>query len=304
MSSIDLTVFHSIQLNTSKLRVYCHDFTSCIAIRRLVAALSYYQLLQVYSNKEDQYLFINFINEIYPFAWFMQDLYHFMKKHDDELYEIMYHYTDNGFIKHCDIDSCQNATRHHRIKIDTDQDMSEDTHLNVYAETMDSFHYLLLHSFETGMRCNLDVFEEDDIKLYEQAHNQDFDVEFARFNRIITASHDRTRQFDRISSSKFNIQTFSENHHESEVDITYMDTIIQHLRDNNINRDAITVLVNYLYHEQFDTDSMDLDVGDGSLHGNISIFMQHKRHHQCLNYLLSLFKETKGLFALDFISIF
>ena len=47
---------------------------------------------------------------------------------------------------------------------------------------------------------------------------------------------------------------------------------------------------------------MDLDVADGEIDGNISIFMQNEK--ECLNSLISILKGVKGMLAIIILFVF
>ena len=294
-TEIDLNVFNNIEDQPSS---KCEYFKSCIAFRRLIAALSYYQSLNVQLNEEHQNIYINFMNEIYQHSLVFQDLYHFMKVHGNKLHNIMEYTVNNNLIRKCAINSCESASRHYRVNDQNENfTTTDDAHLNVYIDTMDSFHYLLLHSYQTGMRY-LHKPDEDGSTDNQQRH-ECYDAAFARISKIVMNTQKETRRFDRVSSSnKFKIAAndgSDGNKYKSEdhLGITYLDSVVQHFEDNKIKQRAIQKLINYLRDQHFDTDSMDIDVGDGSLQGNISIFMQ--RYQRCLQSLLSMLKQTKGI---------
>lgn len=74
---------------------------------------------------------------------------------------------------------------------------------------------------------------------------------------------------------------------------TYLDSLVQHLNENNIKQAAVAKLVNYLKDHHFDTESMDIDLNDGESDGNISKLIIN--HQQCLDSIIYHLKETKGL---------
>ena len=156
------------------------------------------------------------------------------------------------------------------------------------------------------MRCLVGPDCQDD-KIYDKEHvDQCYDAKFARMRMKIRATGEQTRRFNRISSGqKFRMKSnegsdANSTHGNDAVDtvgITYLDSVIQHLEDNNVKQEAITELVKYLKEHQFDTESLDNDIGDGSMDGNIPHLLQS--NEQCLNCIISFLGETKGRFYSD-----
>ena len=302
--TIDISLFTNIYQDPLSLAP-CRDFKACIAIKRLLVALRYYQSLDVKSNEQHQNVFTNFINEIYQHPLLIQDFHHFTKKHCKKLYDVMKYAIDNKMINQCQIETCENATRHYRINGRHDT-VSKDKYLNIYGNTLDSFHYLLLHSNDAGLRCFTGKEAEDgSVQTSKAAKDDCYDPEFNRIGQMIKKTQEATRRFNRIADgNKFTISANDgsdrKNYDELKDDyfgITYLDTVIQHLEDKRIKREAITKLVQYLKHHQFDTESIDIDVGDGSSDGNIPKYMENEP--QCLNMLISKLKDTKGMLVIS-----
>ena len=72
-----------------------------------------------------------------------------------------------------------------------------------------------------------------------------------RYKKIIRNTHDKTRRFDRISSgNKFQIisnkgmNQYTES--DNDLGITYLDSVIEHLEQNNVKQVEITKLVKLL----------------------------------------------------------
>ena len=152
-----------------------------------------------------------------------------------------------------------------------------------------------MHSYQTGLRClNRNEDEDTDTEDNDAASKDDcYDPEFARISRMLRKTHEATRRFTISANDGSDPKNYdnSEDHYEG---ITYLDSVIQHLEDNNIEQKAITKLMNYLKDHRFDTESIDNDIGDGSSKGNISNYMQSNQ--QCLKFLISSINETKGIF--------
>ena len=96
---MNLSIFENIDQYPSTV---CQDYKSCIAIKRLSSALSYYSTLNIQNNQHDQELFTKFVQEIYRHTLLIQDLYHFQKQHDNKLHE-MRKYTKSVILIHVNI---------------------------------------------------------------------------------------------------------------------------------------------------------------------------------------------------------
>ena len=153
------------------------------------------------------------------------------------------------------------------------------------------------------MRCIFREVDIDHAEDNEENYDECYDAEFARICRKSLATTDTTLRFSRIKkSNKFKIETGNgqearktkENYDKADnCRVTYLDSVIGRLEDANVKEAEIMKLMNYLKDQHFDTESMDLDVADGKLDGNISIFMQNEK--RCLQSLLSSLKESKGM---------
>ena len=149
------------------------------------------------------------------------------------------------------------------------------------------------------MRCINQHQDTYDVEMDNEQQQIDcYDKEFARINRNIKATQKYTQRFNRISSvNKFRIKANdgSASVAQNNSGITYLDSVTEHLQNDKIKEESMQKLVNYLQNEHFDTESMDIDIGDGSLDGNISIFIANNDNKECWNSLVSIFIETKGM---------
>ena len=82
----------------------------------------------------------------------INDLHHTQRKHGDNIYEIMnLALNDLGFSR-CNLDTCDFANRHYRTYGKNKENMGSkmsDAKVNLYCDTMDSFHYYLFHPIWT-----------------------------------------------------------------------------------------------------------------------------------------------------------
>ena len=307
---MDLSVFDKIHLQSEP---NCNDYKECISIQRLLTSLKYYSRFELQSNQSDREIFTNFANEVYNLQTLIGDFNHFQKRHDHQLNDIMRYINDNEIYLNCNIDSCDHSTRHYRIQNDNNILNNIDPRLNPYQDTLDSFHFYLMHLHHVGLRCipsNETSVQDNDAKDDKTQREESYDPEFARIGRIITSTRNASNRFNRISSgNKYNIEMG--NNIETEVqqkdndNMTYLDTVVEHLYKVNIQNDSILRLVNYLKNEKFDTESMDMDVDiTNKSDSNISKHMAN--HKECMDAVIGMLKRAKGtpLFVYIFVITF
>ena len=292
--STDLSIFSNLEQEPSS---KCEDYKSCIAFRRLITALRYYESLKFENDKNNQIIFTSFAQEVYNHSSLIKDFHHFMKQHDEQLYDIIH----NGNINKCDITSCSFASRHHRVA-DVNK-LSDDPQLNVYCDTMDSLHFYSLHAFDVGMRAIQREYDNDKFTNNDDvnANTESYDSEFARVTKIISATQSSSDRFERVSdATKFNIEVGdtieneeNDEYEEVEEDMTYRDEIIVHLYIMEIEEDIITKLVQYFKKEQYDTESIDFDARLGKDGGNISKYMAD--HKECIAALITKLDESQRM---------
>ena len=112
ITGIDLSIFKNIKTKSKK----CKSYQSCSAIGRLIASLSYYQLLNVKSVTNHQEIFINFVNNVYKHQKILNDFHHLQQEHGQQIHEIMEYITNNqSNLKQCNINECNYASRHYRV---------------------------------------------------------------------------------------------------------------------------------------------------------------------------------------------
>ena len=302
--STDLSIFKDIQ----KLPKWdCKDYKSCIAIHRLLSALRYYSTLKLQSNKDHQEIFTSFINEIYKHPLLIQDFNHFQTRHSNhQLSDIIKYAKETGLTSACDIDSCDYSSRHYRVNIpsNTTKTSKMDPHLQLYANTMDSLHFYLSHLHDVGLRCLSQ--EEDDHDTDDNINNKNnesYDPEFARIGSIISSTRSSSDRFNRVSSgNKFNIEmddAIQNEEDQIEIDddessVTYLDFLMEEIYWMDVNEDVITKLINYMKQEQFETESMDLDLQLRD--GNIAKYMVN--HEKCMNAVIEILNQSRGVVLL------
>ena len=187
----------------------CKDFKTCMAIHRLLFSLRYYTSLGMQTNQDSQEIFISFAKEVYNLPLLIQDFYHFQKKHDEQLHEIMKYVIDTGLNTHCNINICDHALRHHRVENNrpVNENVKIDPHLKIYGETLDSFHVYLLHLYHVGLRCIHKSFDDEHGTGADNMQDDSYDMELARLRNMMLTTRDSSNRFDRMSpGNKFNIE--------------------------------------------------------------------------------------------------
>ena len=302
-TSIDLSVFNTDhQQQTADCN---NDFKSCECIRRVLTALRYYSILNLHSNKDDQNIFSNFINTVYSASSLIMDFFHFKNIHNDEIQQIMDHALDYYKFPLCDVETCLYSSRLYRVNdaaamikiFDSDDKTSS---LPVIISILDSVHHYTFHLGRSGLRDFADGHAADGDNKYNEDGDEYFDAEFAGMNKRILSTQKKTKRFSRLSSGKkfsINIKNNNDEQKEDEYDdlkeesdgITYLDTIYINLKKEGINKEIICKLENYVLNEQFDTESMDLDLSLEGGAGNIAATI---KNDECIEYIKNMFAKS------------
>ena len=149
----DLSIFNEVTVSLIKDRD--HSYLKCVATQRLLVSLKYYSQLDIKNNQENHEIFCNFMDEIYQHQ-IHDDYHHFIRFHQNELQAITSFAINNyGFTK-CDLSTCHYSDRHFRTNSASSQITSNDPikYSNIYIETMDSFHFYLMHLYESSFRIS------------------------------------------------------------------------------------------------------------------------------------------------------
>ena len=306
--SYDSSMFDNIQQEiSSDCNEDNRDIESCTKINRLICALKYYKSFNMdieASNNDGN--FTHFANNVYNHASLIQDIYHLMKKHDAQIYDIRKLITNHHNDDICDINTCSASSRHYRTENDI-RLLSDDPKMNVYCDSLDSLHVYLIHSHQIGMRIAQKTIENDDgfngDNKESDNDNSCYDHEFARYKDIISGTIDVTNRFERISSNnnKYKINQISDETIFDETDDeTYLDSLIDHLYHENISEDIILKLIAYLKKEQYDTETVDIDLSLSNVGGNINKYMNNK---ECMKSVMNMFTKSKSYAFFDHIAI-
>ena len=277
---LDLTVFENTNIT---LPYTDHMIKGCIYTKRLLTALSYYSHLNVEANTNNQLIFIEFMDKIYNHQIF-DDFHHLTQDHQSELKAIANLAIECYKLTTCDLSTCHYADRHYRTRQSHMQLKSRDDtkYLNVYTEIMDSLHFHVFHLIEGGMRLQVipepfDTTSSTADQLQYDKTSPYFDPEFAGMTRALKKSGDKTDRFPRLKN-KFNIS--NDNINGSKSSVTFLDSIYKHLLTlTSINNEIIMQLMTIIESFDYDTDSVDIDLGIFAEYGasNISLELNMDR---------------------------
>ena len=304
-TSIDLSVFNQQQQQEAACN---NDFKSCECIKRVLTALQHYSLLDLHSNKDHQIIFNNFLNTVYSPSDLIMDFFHFKNIHDQEIQQIMVYALDYFKFPLCDVESCLFSSRLYRVNeaaailniFDSDDKTSS---LPVVISLLDSIHHYIFHLSVCGLRDFQD--KDSDNKANEDQGDEYHDAEFAVMNKRILSTRPKTQKFSRLSAvKKFSINIKNNNNNddlkeESDGDvITYLDTIYMLLEKEGVNKKIISNLKNFVINEQFDTESMDLDLKIDDNDGNGGNIERTIKNDQCIKCIKNMFtKSTRMIYS-------
>ena len=157
-------------------------------------------------------------------------------------------------------------SRHYRC-VDDDK-LSDEPQLNLFYDLLDSFHLYLLHMDDIGLRTYDQKQDKNNSDHDKMADNESYDPEFAQMAIAISSTRDSSERFQRISVPKYKIEIGDVTENEpneniqtdEEYTVTYLDSLINHLHEQNVNSDTISKLVKYFKEEQYETEAIDLDL--------------------------------------------
>ena len=275
----------------------CHNYKECSSLLRLSEILQHYALLNPFNNPQQQDAFTKYMTTKQPNV--LDDYIHFIRHHQHEIEDIQNEFLKNrGFTK-CHITNCNCTSRHHRVVGNSFSHNEDNILFNFFAETIDSLHFYIFHIFDVGLRIpsrpkdyNSNHDEKGNIDI-TSGKGEFFDPEFAEIRQRINEKGANTNSFERFgkqgNDSKFsiNIQYQDEqmeeekaNGNQQEPGCTYLDSIYDHLQNMNFDDGLINNLKKFLDLEDFDTESVSMDiVDDGGKNGNI---MEVTQNDQCI----------------------
>ena len=114
-----------------------------------------------------------------------------------------------------------------------------------------------------------------------------------------------TKRFKRISSgnNKYKINQVQDNDIVNNTDngITYLDSMTEHLYHKNVSEDVILKLIKYLKSEQFETETVDIDLFLSDKGGNINKYMI--KNQKCVGIMIDMFRKSRSYVSCVFTSL-
>ena len=133
----------------------------------------------------------------------------------------------------------------------------------------------------------------------------------------IKATREKVARFNRvIAGNKFSLSVDSADKPDEPTDdeatggITYLDSVFDHLEKSKVSPEIINKLADYVKYEQYDTESLDLDLKLNGEHCNISRHVQDK---DCIECIRNMFNKSsrmlsciihKCMFIFSFVSLY
>ena len=289
--SEDMTIYSNVDISSN----LCKDSTSCKSVNRILLSLKYYNLLKPRQLLDNESIFSQFVMNIYKYHIF-DDFNHMTHEHGQDIHQIM-----NIAVKHfnlpfCDLNDCNSSSRHYRV--DDNEDNGISPNLLIYYNVLDSIHYYIFHLFQAGFRFP----NEQGIESGNESNrkkNGHYDGVFARRVRTVANTRNVTQRFARVSPSLggkyciINSKKYEEKETTTIAQNTYLDSIYFHLLRQQVNIKVIAKLRHYLLVEEYDTESVDLDLRLNLANiGNIAIFVGNQ---ECMNAVLSQFDQSRRM---------
>ena len=279
----DLTIFKNEQKPTIVTGKCFEYYNKCITIKRLLASLSYYSVL----DKDNNDIFCDFMLSVYG-PQIYDDYFHLTKYHQNQLKQIR---NMLGSTK-CELSSCNFANRHYRVYTTS----SNNINYNLYMEVMDSLHFYIYHLEETGLRSKKEEREEiKDSDERKEGKNEYFDKNFSRLIEQTKRTRDAVNRFSRVSDNKFNISVDNKNNIQQQLNEvtddnddakTYLDALYSHLNSKSVKDPLISTVKQIIIEQEYDSESLDIDVEIFVNCGtsNIAIELENDVVNEIVNY--------------------
>eukprot|EP01084_Bolivina_argentea_P203535 347611_1 len=223
----------------------------------------------------------------------LNDWIHLIVNHSSQIDKIHTELIKNYNINHCAVSKCKLISRHYRNNRRTNKiNTTQDAKLAFYDDIMDTIHNFLFHLTDLGLRSNDNVYHSQIKNTLINQHNQYnvYDEIFAKKKTFISKQRKMLgfvveRFID--NNNKFNIHSVSSV--SSNKEETFMDIMLKCVA-TNANSNEINQLRKYLNDEEFDTDSIGIDVNNNYINSNILKQFKHKTY---IHLLLPLVKGSQ-----------
>ena len=291
-----------------------NNLTKSMPIKRILTLIKYYQMLKVNTDKDDQNIFINFINTIYTVKDIVMDYYKLQKEYGDKTEEIMKIAKSVYKIQAYDIKTCPHSSRLYRAddqaaKLNIFDKEDKESVFRVVMDIIDGIYNFIFHAFDSGLRVRSDDKSDNDLfdDDYDdkQENNEYYDIDYAKMSAKISKTRDNTARFDRINASnKFNINIDGDDNNNTDdtIDntsdgITWLDSIYMNLNKADVDETVINKLANYVQTESFDTVGMEIDfeIENG---GNIENNIDDKT---CIDIIKTMFNKANSYVCIMYI---
>eukprot|EP01084_Bolivina_argentea_P207188 353548_1 len=295
----------SNNVNTSILKstqTLCRTVSNCKSVNRVICAMKYYQSLDIkQKNNEDQ--LVQFCCQTYKAC--LDDYIHTISHHNSQINEIFQMiFTDSDIIK-CNVLNCPATLRHYRDRNDDKKQKHSDKTFVFYRDLMDCMHFYLFHSYDVGLRVNLQNDDEQKAQFNDSEMNNSklVDESFSKLCKIIKTKRDQVAQLnrvdDRFGQNKFNLVS---NKHEKS-DVTFMDGLYQSLREiRDIIPRKIKQVKQTLDQEEYESDSIMQDIiwnnNDDKENSNVELFAP--QIYQSMKRYIAHYKLYANVFSIGF----
>ena len=288
--SMDLSIFENITISCSD-SDNCKD---CPFIQRLLNCLKYYTQLNLTENIDNQTIFCDFVNEIYKYQIY-EDYFHLTKFHSSHLNSVRELAIKSYQFENCNLTTCNYSNRHFRVNTKTISfNMKESKYIQIHMETMDSLHFYLFHLEQAGLRQYGNCVEPVHEDKAATSSSPYFDENLSRISDGIKESQKVTNRFTRLSGNKYNISAVIDNDDISKGDDTFLDASYKYLLSVSSEiKDTVMRLMEIIRTYDYDTDTVDLDLGIYEDDGISNISMELKSE-PIMNKLMQKFKESKS----------
>eukprot|EP01084_Bolivina_argentea_P096943 174257_1 len=175
----------------------CNGYNDCYCIKRLIAALSYYQKL--YSQQPQT--FIDFCDKYYS-KQYLEDYVHCISVHKNDINN------EDKDTKTCTmVTTCASTSRHYRDRAVKDENNNNNATSHIYVDIFDALHFYVYHMVECGLRVpiHLDDFKDTE---NENDYSNCADKIVAAIRQEIEKKKEKCGLFKRLDNaqnSKFNI---------------------------------------------------------------------------------------------------
>eukprot|EP01084_Bolivina_argentea_P101471 181914_1 len=255
LKSVDFSSFEQNGRNCTSSSNNCNDIVpKCNYLSRMSYALKYYLVLC--TSNTGKSIFNQFCMESYKQC--VDDNIHFVCRHSHQILQISSYLQKHYQFKICNLSGCRLTQRHYERK------QAEDD--GFYCELFDNLHYFLFHLYDVGLRVQLSSINitKNDNKLLDCN-----DKIFAETQKIIISKRNKyDSYFNRFKAenNKYNMAMGpNDSKDKDETESTFVDEMFVFICKQNSfakDYDAINKFNQFMNDEEYDTDSLKVDLED------------------------------------------